>query len=99
MMLLARIAEDLLRLLTFVDIGAGAIILAMAFRERILMASHAPEWQGWFSLRRPIASQYSAPYRTHFHRSLQYMAAFSLIVGIAMVLLLLDHLFFAKPLC
>ncbi|XUM20098.1 hypothetical protein ACRAVF_21115 [Bradyrhizobium oligotrophicum S58] len=99
MMLLARMEEDLLRLLTFIDIGAGAIILAMAFRERILMAGHTPEWHGLFSRRRPLASQYSEPYRTHFHRSLQYMAAFLLIVGIAVMLLLLDDFFFTRPSC
>ncbi|MGJ4953583.1 hypothetical protein [Bradyrhizobium sp. HKCCYLS20291] len=99
MMLLARIAEDLLRVLTIIDMGAAAIVLAMAFRERILMAGHAPEWRGLFSLRRPIASEYSASYRTHFYRSLQYAAAFTIIVGIAVVLILLDHLFFTKPSC
>ncbi len=61
MTLLFSIADDLLRLMTIVDMGAGAIILAMAFRERILMASYAPEWHGWFTLRRPIVSQHSVP--------------------------------------
>ncbi|UFZ06947.1 hypothetical protein LQG66_11855 [Bradyrhizobium ontarionense] len=99
MMLLARMAADLLQLLTIVDMGAGAIILAMAFRERILMASEAPAWRGWFSLRRATAEEYSSAYRTHFCRSLQYAFTTVIIIGIGAVLILLDHLVFKKPLC
>ncbi len=97
--MLARMAEDLLRLLTIVDMGAGVVYWALAFRERVLMASHAPEWRGWFTLRRVTADEYSRAYRAHFHRSLHYAFAFFIIICIAALLILLDHLFFKRPLC
>lgn len=97
MNLLVRMLQDLLQFLMIVNIGAGMVIWAMAFREGLMMAGSAPEWRGWLTLRRPLASELSEDYLAHRRRMIGFLLAFVVVVGIETLLLLLNNLFFRNP--
>jgi hypothetical protein len=97
MTLLFGIARDLLHFLIIVNIGAGMVLLALGFRESFAMAADTPEWPGLFTLRRPTASSYSDQYRAHRRQMFRYGLAFLLVIGIAALLIGLDHLLFKTP--
>jgi hypothetical protein len=99
MTVLFAIAKDFVHLLMIINLGASAIVWAMGFRERFLVASYSPAWQGWFTLRRPVASEYSNAYRAHFRRSAVYFLAFVIMLGIGALLILLDNLLFKTAGC
>jgi hypothetical protein len=99
MTVLLAILKDLLHLLVIVDMGAGAVLWAMAIRESLMMAGHTPAWRGWLTLRRPLASDYSDEYRSHRGQMRRLLLAFSAVIGIGALLIVVDHLLFKTSGC
>ncbi len=86
MTLLRGILQDLLHFLMIVNIGAGVVIWVMGVRESLAMASHAPGRRGWFTLRRPLASELSEDYRAHRSQMMKLGVAFVTILIIEVLL-------------
>jgi hypothetical protein len=97
MTLLRGILQDLLHFLMIVNIGAGVVVWVMGIRESLAMASHAPDGRGWFTLRRPLASELSVDYRAHRHQMIKLGFAFVAILVIEVLLGLLNNLCFRSP--
>jgi len=77
-----------------INAGAGIIVWAMGIRQSLLMASNAPEWRGWLTLRRPLASELPELYLTHRRQLMRLMLAFAAVLVIEAFLALLNALFF-----
>jgi hypothetical protein len=89
-----EIGLDILRFLMIVNAGAGIVIWAMGIHQSLRMASHAPMWRGWLTLRRPLASELPQPYITHRRQVIRLMLAFVGTLAIEAFLALLYTLFF-----
>jgi hypothetical protein len=94
MNLLGRMLHDLLHFLMIVNAGASIVIWAMAVRESLGMVSNAPEWRGWLTLRRPLASELSEPYLAHRRQMMRFLFAFCVLLVVEVLLILLNNLFF-----
>jgi len=89
--------QDLLHFLIIVNAGAGIVIWAMALREGLMMTSNAPEWRGWLTLRRPLASELSEPYLAHRRQMIRFLLAFVVVLVVEALLALLYNQFFRNP--
>jgi hypothetical protein len=94
MTLIQGILQEFLHFLTIVNIGAGVVVWVMGIRESLAMASRSPEWRGWFTLRRPLASELPEDYRAHRRQMMKLGLAFVAILIIEVLLGLLNNLCF-----
>jgi hypothetical protein len=92
--LVLDLLRDLLHFLMIINAGAGILIWAMGVRQSLLMVSNAPEWRGWLTLRRPLASELPEAYLRHRRQGIRLMFAFFAIIAIEAFLALLNTLFF-----
>ncbi len=97
MNLLVRMLQDLLHFLMIVNAGAGIVIWALGIRESLKMVCNAPEWRGWLTLRRPLASELSTSYLAHRRQMMRFGFAFVVVLVVEALLILLDNLFFRSP--